>query len=47
MLHDFNGIDLGVLKLFLLLYADDIVIMSETEDGLNQGLLLLEQYCDR
>ena len=30
-----------------MLYADDIVIMSETEDGLNQGILLLEQYCDR
>jgi len=31
MLNDFDGIDLGLLKLFLLLYAEDIVIMSETE----------------
>ena len=31
MLNDFDGIDLRLLKLFLLLYAEDIVIMSETE----------------
>jgi len=47
MFHGFNGTDLGVLMLFLLLYADEIVIMSQTEDGLNKGLLLLEQCCDR
>ena len=47
MWNDFDGIDLGLLKLFLLLYADDIVIMSETEDGLYKGLLLLEEYYDR
>jgi len=47
MLNDFDGIDLGLLKLLLLLYGDDIVIMSETEDGLYKGVLLLEEYCDR
>ena len=31
----------------MLLYADDIVIMSETEEGLKHGLFLLENYCDR
>ena len=36
-----------MFKLFLLLYADDIVIMSETEEGLKQCLFLLETYCDR
>ena len=35
------------LNLFLLLYADDIVIMSETEEGLKHGLFLLANYCDR
>ena len=40
MLNDFDGIDLGLLKLFLLLHEDDIVIMSETEEGLHKGLLL-------
>jgi len=35
------------LNLFLLLNADDIVIMSETEEGLKHGLFLLETYCDK
>jgi len=30
-----------------LLYADNIVIMSETEERLKHGLVLLENYCDR
>ena len=47
MLKGYEGIDVGLLKLFLLLYADDIVIFSETEEGLRKGLLLLEEYCDR
>jgi len=29
------------------LYADDIVILSESETGLQNGLDLLECYCDR
>ena len=37
---------LGLLKLFLLLYADDIVIFSESEQGLQEGLNILEAYCD-
>ena len=37
-LNKFKGIDLGLLKLFLLLYADDIVIFSESEQGLQEGL---------
>ena len=31
-----------MLNLFLLLYADDIVIFSESEEGLQQGLDILE-----
>ena len=41
MLNNVDGIDLGLLKLFLLLYADDIVIMSETEECLQTLVLLL------
>ena len=37
-LKGFKGVDIGMFKLFLLLYAHDIVIISETELGLNQGL---------
>jgi len=32
-------------KKVILLYAADIVIMSETEEGLHKGVLLLEEYC--
>ena len=42
ILNKFKGIDLGLLKLFLLLYADDIVIFSESEQGLQEGLNILE-----
>ena len=34
------------IKTFNILYADDTVIMSETEEGLQQALLNFEQYCD-
>jgi len=47
ILNGFEGIDIDMFKLFLLLHADDIVIMSETEEGLKHGLFLLENYCDR
>ena len=47
VLNGYEGIEIGMLKLFLLLYADDIVILYETDLGLQQGLDLLEQYCDR
>jgi len=47
ILNDFKGIDLGMFKLFLLLYADDIVVLAESEDDLKRGLILLEEYCDR
>jgi predicted nucleotidyltransferase len=34
------------MKIFTILYADDTVIISETEEGLQQALLNFEQYCD-
>jgi hypothetical protein len=34
-------------KLFLLLYADDTIIYSETAEGLQQGLNNIKQYCDK
>ena len=33
------------IKIFIILYADDTVIMSETEEDLQQALLNFEQYC--
>ena len=38
MQNGVDGIDIGMLKLYLLLYADDIVIFSSTSDGLQKGL---------
>jgi len=46
----FNGIegrDLDIFKVCKLLYADDVVSMSETEEALKHGLFLLENYYDR
>ena len=43
--NSFEGVDIGILKLFLLLYVDDIVIFSETEQGLQTGLDILYEYC--
>ena len=39
-----TGIDIGNVKLFLLLYTDDITIFSETPEGLQEGLNLLRKY---
>ena len=47
VLNVYEGFEIGMLKLFLLLYADDIELLSETETGLQQCLDLLEQYCDK
>ena len=42
-----KGVDIGMLKVFLLLYADDIVIFSPDENGLQKGLDVLHGYCSR
>ena len=42
-----EGVDIGYLKLFLLLYTDDIVIFSESADGLQKGLNIFYEYCQR
>ena len=48
-LNDIEGIDLHRIKLFLLLYADDITstIFSETAEGLLLAFNLLSTYCQR
>ena len=42
-----NGIDVGMFKLLLLLYADDIVLFGNTSEELQKSLDVLEEYCDR
>ena len=46
-LKGYKGIEIGMLKLMLLLYADVIVILFESEAGLQMGLDILKDYCDR
>ena len=42
-----TGIDIGMLKLFLLLYADDIIIFANTAQELQINLDILSEYCTR
>ena len=42
-----SGIEIGMVKLFLLLYADDIVIFGKTPEELQKSLDILEAYCSR
>ena len=38
------GIDIGSMKLNVILYADDILILSHTKRGINRLLRLIESY---
>ena len=42
-----EGLDLHFIKIFLLMYADDIILFSETEDGLQNGLNSLHDYFNK
>ena len=42
LINGIDGIDIGLIKIFLLLYADDIVIFSSSSEGLKDGLNQLE-----
>ena len=42
-----NGVDIGMLKLFLLLYADDIIIFANNAQELQTNLDILAEYCNR
>ena len=42
-----DPINLHDIKLSHLLYADDLIIVSKTEQGLKQGLKNLERYCEQ
>ena len=35
--RDSKGVDIGLIRLFLLLYADDITLFSDSADGLQEG----------
>ena len=42
-----KGVDISVLKIFLMLYADDIVIFAEDQACLQEGLDVLFTYCKK
>lgn len=42
-----TGVDIGMLKLFMLLYADDIIIFANTAQELQTNLDILAEYCNR
>ena len=42
-----EGVDVTMLKLFLLLYADDITVFAESPEGLQNGLDILKEYCSK
>ena len=41
-----DGVQVDMFKLFLILYADDIVLLSETAEDLQHSLNMLHTYCD-
>ena len=41
------GVMAGTLQISLLLYADDIILLSETEEGLQQQLNTLNKWCKK
>lgn len=42
-----RGIDTGVLNIYLLLYADDIILFGKTPEDLQNALNVLKDYCQR
>ena len=42
-----EGLDVNLFKVLMLLYADDIVIFSNTAEELQSSLDLLSDYCKR
>ena len=46
MKHGSDSIEIGMINLFLILYADDTVIISESAEGLQKQLNDLYDYCN-
>ena len=45
--HGFQGVNTGHVRMFLLLYTDDTVIISENRQDLQLGLDIVENYCNK
>jgi len=44
---DISGIDIDSFKVFIILYAADIVLFGNTAKELQENLFILEEYCNR
>ena len=44
---NYDGLEVDMVKIFMFLYADDIVVLAKTSDELQRGLNLLADYCKR
>ena len=42
-----DGIDIDMFKIFMLLYADDIVVFADSVEDLQNNLNVLAEYCTR
>ena len=42
-----DGIDIGMLNIFLLLYADDIILFAQSSEELQKSLDTHFEYCQR
>ena len=45
--NKFEGINMGLTRMLILLYADDAVILSDSRNNLQQGLTILNEYCTK
>ena len=42
-----NGVDVNMFKLFILLYADDIILFANSPEEMQNSLNILSNYCNR
>ena len=47
MHSNMDGLEVDMVKIFMLLYADDIVVFANTPEELQRGLNILNEYCKR
>ena len=47
VLSGFEGLDVNMFKIVMLLYADDIMLFSNSKENLQEGLDFLSNYCKR
>ena len=45
--NDISGVNIGIINLYSLLYADDIILFGKTSEDLQNTLNVLEEYCKR